>query len=179
MSQQQMDLTDLVEGIAQRCLYSLPAGMTAGWTIDTCSRFGPHIEAGINEAIRSALSDAREEIERLTSDLADAEQQLEVLRPGGTYAWKCRAETAEADVVRLKTELAEAQTKQRLDQQQCEDMTATAGKAVEALDKLRQQIAEIDPLDDEGVCAFCFGADEHKPTCLWQQTRQPKDGAEK
>lgn len=40
----------------------------------------------------------QEEIERLKAELADAEQQLTVLRPGGTYAWKTRAEKAEAEL---------------------------------------------------------------------------------
>ncbi len=38
---------------------------------------------------------AEQENARLTADLADANQQLEVLKPGGRYAWKSKFEQAE------------------------------------------------------------------------------------
>jgi chromosome segregation ATPase len=42
--------------------------------------------------------------EVLREQVADIEQQLNVLKPGGTYAWKCRAEKAEADLATARAE---------------------------------------------------------------------------
>lgn len=47
-------------------------------------------------------------------ELKDAEQQLEVLRPGGLYAWKSKYEAAEARCRELERERDEARGIQRL-----------------------------------------------------------------
>jgi hypothetical protein len=44
----------------------------------------------------------RQQLQQAQQDLADAEQQLSVLRPGGTYAWKTRAEAAEAQLAQAQ-----------------------------------------------------------------------------
>jgi hypothetical protein len=45
-----------------------------------------------------------EGVKKMLADLHDAEQQIRVLSPGGTYAWKSRAEKAETDLATLRAE---------------------------------------------------------------------------
>jgi hypothetical protein len=45
--------------------------------------------------LRDALTAAEAQRRTVEQELEDANQQLTVLRPGGTYAWKTRAEAAE------------------------------------------------------------------------------------
>jgi hypothetical protein len=79
-------------------------------------------------AILAALA-ARE------AELAEAKQQLEVLKPGGTYAWKTRAQQAEAELATVLEWKANAQA----------DIDAVAGKFVAGVDErdaLREALNE-------------------------------------
>lgn len=55
----------------------------------------------VNE-LMAENEDLTAEVTRLTQELADAEQQLTVLRPGGLYAWKSKYEQLTQEHERLK-----------------------------------------------------------------------------
>ena len=55
------------------------------------------------QALRASLDRERE----MQKDLTDAQQQVEVLQPGGTYAWKNHAEQAERERDEYKHRLAD------------------------------------------------------------------------
>lgn len=66
----------------------------------------PNSEAA---ALRQCAEEFDENIE-LRYRLSDANQQLDVLRPGGTYAWKCRAEAAEAQLQTREAAITELES---------------------------------------------------------------------
>jgi hypothetical protein len=72
------------------------ADMTGGHAAATLTR-----DALENEKLAAEFGEIADEVEALRTRLKDAEQQLEVLRPGGTYAWKSKCERLRTALVTL------------------------------------------------------------------------------
>jgi hypothetical protein len=87
-------------------------------------------------------STVAEAVKKLLVDLHDAEEQVRVLRPGGTYAWKLRAYKAEADLSTVREALKAAA--------QFLDPGVDRGPAVDGWDNTRMLVeAALQPSKEE------------------------------